>query len=1274
MSEAGRQIVLSSLACSILEPEDLPADLAPGAEPPAELWEGQDPELIELLVELAQEPDGIEGAVEALPPSRRRLLVEAAAARQLVARGLVPADQIEALRLAARELERPIEELAMERGTLDPALAMEFYAALQGTRLVCSDCLSLLAADQAHSCSSQPAARGSGSARERALLTVALVCQVLEPEDLDSQADPATQLEGLELSPDLVSLLADLAPGLSDGTDHLESLIEALPPLRRRVLIEASAQRQLLAGGYVSEEGLEDLLRVAAEQGRPIEELAMEQGTLDPMQAMEFYARIQTLRPACRGCLSALPEGQETCPNCASSTQSLTSMTSYTLDDSAEGANLEAFPGAGGTFGDYELLARVAEGGMGVVFRARDLKLNREVALKVMRGGALASSSRKRRFLMEAESVASLKHPNIVPIHEIGEAAGYPYYTMDFVPGLDLDEHVEQRSKSPQDTARLLSVIASAVHHFHQRGIIHRDLKPDNILVTEAGVPVVIDFGIAKRFSEDESTASHTMEGAVLGTPHYMSPEQAAGRSHEVDVRADVYSMGAILYQLLAGAKPFAEVQRQRLLDAIQAEDPIPLTTHQAGLERDLVAIVEMAMAKECERRYQSALELSQDLARYVEFEPVLARPASALYRARKVLRRHRGKALSAAALLLLSLGALTLWGAERARHRAEIASAIEEARQAPLAQRAQLFAEIQGRDPGNVVARLEQEKAREALAAEEAAAERARGEEQRRREAVAAEKLRRVEEERRRLEAERARERAQAALAERQAKDRARQELAAQAARERVARAEELLERALASQEPLEALDLLGDALREAPAASQQLRLRIEQPYAARALDLAQAALDADQAGLARHWLRQAHKVSSLSPGDLRRRVRTAARLQALTSGQARLAEAKRLIEAGEWLAARTALEQARAQGLSAERVAPDLALIEERCRVRASTLLAGARDDLAQGRLRASFAKAAQAQRFVPQAEEPQALRERAASALADEALRQAHLRARLEPRSGLAPLEEALRELEGTRVVGSLRRELAARRRLLELEPKVSLKGWVYLPQVSPHSAAPLAIQSHEVTNEEFARFVAAGGYTRRELWAPEALPLMERLRDATPGDPQRGPRTWRQGSYGEAANARRPVRGVSLYEAQAYARWLSGERGLRYRLPSASEWELAAGWDPETGALRRYPWGADPATDHVLSGALVPEPIRSRPRDRSPLGAFDLAGSVSEWVHSSEGVGLKGAPFAASPRMVQHLAQVGVTGTPAANPSAALAGRIGFRLVLELEAPQ
>ena len=304
-------------------------------------------------------------------------------------------------------------------------------------------------------------------------------------------------------------------------------------------------------------------------------------------------------------------------------------------------------------FGDYELLEEIAHGGMGVVYKARQVSLNRIVAVKMILAGQFASDAEVKRFRIEAESAANLQHPNIVAIHEVGVHEGRHYFSMDYVEGKNLTEMLVGKPMPSSQAATLMKLIAEAVHYAHQRGILHRDLKPQNILVDAQAQPRITDFGLAKRILQDSNL---TCSGVIMGSPSYMPPEQAAGRMAELGPHSDVYSLGAILYELLTGEPPFKGQTPQATLREV-LEEPLSPSKFHPGTPKDLMTICMKCLEKRVERRYHSARELAEELERYLNHEPIIARPVQPIHRAWNWLQR---KPWTIAALVaMLGLGAI---------------------------------------------------------------------------------------------------------------------------------------------------------------------------------------------------------------------------------------------------------------------------------------------------------------------------------------------------------------------------------------------------------------------------------------------------------------------------------------------------------------------------------------------------------------------------------------------------------------------------------------
>ncbi len=303
----------------------------------------------------------------------------------------------------------------------------------------------------------------------------------------------------------------------------------------------------------------------------------------------------------------------------------------------------------------YEVLEELGRGGMGLVLRAHQASLNRTVAVKVIRSGGFASTTERRRFLNEAESVARLDHPHIVPVYEVGQSHGLHFFSMKLVNGASLDRRLDSYSADPHASAKLVAVVAAAVHHAHQRGILHRDLKPANILIDEQGQPHVTDFGLARHV---EPNSELTISGALVGTPSYMSPEQAKGTRGGSTTATDIYGLGSILYALLTGRPPHTGSSVLETLDLVRGTAPEPPSKLNRRVPRDLEIICLKCLEKDPGRRYESAGALTDDLTRWIEGKSITARPAGVLRKIVLWCRRYPlPAALSGTLVLTLFLG-----------------------------------------------------------------------------------------------------------------------------------------------------------------------------------------------------------------------------------------------------------------------------------------------------------------------------------------------------------------------------------------------------------------------------------------------------------------------------------------------------------------------------------------------------------------------------------------------------------------------------------------
>src|SRR5262245_47434795 len=296
----------------------------------------------------------------------------------------------------------------------------------------------------------------------------------------------------------------------------------------------------------------------------------------------------------------------------------------------------------------YEMLGELGRGGMGVVYKARQQGLGRVVALKMILAGAHAGAQQRLRFRGEAEAAARLHHPNIVQVYEVGEQDGCPYFSLEYVEGRSLDEALDEGLPPPLEAAALVEQLARAADYAHGRGIVHRDLKPANVLLAADGTPKIADFGLAKRLDEEQG---RTRTGDVLGTPSYMAPEQAAGKSKEIGPAADVYSLGAILYQTLTGAPPFEGHSAWETVHLVLTAEPEPPSRRNPRVPRDLETICLRCLDKDPAKRYPTALALADDLRRFQSGQPIRARPVGWPERVVKWGRRHP----ALAALLTLS-------------------------------------------------------------------------------------------------------------------------------------------------------------------------------------------------------------------------------------------------------------------------------------------------------------------------------------------------------------------------------------------------------------------------------------------------------------------------------------------------------------------------------------------------------------------------------------------------------------------------------------------
>ena len=301
----------------------------------------------------------------------------------------------------------------------------------------------------------------------------------------------------------------------------------------------------------------------------------------------------------------------------------------------------------------YEILAEIGRGGMGVVYKARHIRLDRLVALKMILAGAHASDDQIARFHIEARAVARIQHPGIVQIHEDGDLDGLPYFSLEFVPGGSLSQFINGRPQAPRVAATMVMALCRAMAEAHARGIIHRDLKPANVLLTPDHQPKITDFGLAKQMEGD---SQQTRSGAIMGTPSYMAPEQAWGQTREIGPLSDQYALGAILYEMIVGRPPFQGATPLETLELVRNQEPVPPTRLQPRTPTDLETICLKALQKDPARRFPDAGAMAEDLRRFLDGEPIVARPVGAPERLWRWCRRNPRVAGLAAAVVLMGI------------------------------------------------------------------------------------------------------------------------------------------------------------------------------------------------------------------------------------------------------------------------------------------------------------------------------------------------------------------------------------------------------------------------------------------------------------------------------------------------------------------------------------------------------------------------------------------------------------------------------------------
>lgn len=383
----------------------------------------------------------------------------------------------------------------------------------------------------------------------------------------------------------------------------------------------------------------------------------------------------QKTRPQCPDCGAPL-EVDGVCLACLFG-EALDAKESARPEGSSDSSFASFAPPEAGGFGQYTLRRKIGAGGMGVIWEAEETAQKRVVALKMIRGFAFSTDAEKLRFRAEAAAVAQLDHPNIVPIYEVGETEGQPFFTMQLLRGGSLSRRLIHGALAAGDAARIMEKLARAVHHAHQRGVLHRDLKPGNVLFDEAGEPYLTDFGLAKLVDAEHGL---TLTNAHVGTPQYMSPEQARGRSRDITTASDVWALGAMFYQMLTGKLPFPGSDAAEIFNRITHDEPAPMRTAASSADRGLETLCLRCLEKEPARRLPGAGELAEELGRWLKGEPIHARRVTGGERAIRWMRRHPWRVAAASALVVSLMAgtivSLLLWrSAEGSRREAEASS-----------------------------------------------------------------------------------------------------------------------------------------------------------------------------------------------------------------------------------------------------------------------------------------------------------------------------------------------------------------------------------------------------------------------------------------------------------------------------------------------------------------------------------------------------------------------------------------------------------------------
>lgn len=872
-------------------------------------------------------------------------------------------------------------------------------------------------------------------------------------------------------------------------------------------------------------------------------------------------------------------------------------------------------------FGNYYIIEKIARGGMGIIYKARQRGLDRIVALKVLIAGESASEETIKRFYLEAKSVAKLRHPNIVPIHEVGIHEGKHFFTMDFIHGENLRHIILNQKINLHWALELTAKVAKALHYAHEHGVVHRDVKPENILIDETGEPQITDFGLAM---DIETDANITQAGVVMGTPAYMSPEQARGERASLDNRSDVYSLGAVLYEMLTGQQIFSfegPIGLSSLLKTI-SQDPTPPRRLNPRIPREVETMVAKAIEKEPDRRYQSSSDYAQDIDRYLTGEPILARPPSFSYRTWKKIKKYKVVSASMLSAIIAIAVVAVYFINERIdfRRRQEeqfqkyITEAAEFLEKGKFFEAKEFYNKADGMRPRDPAVIRGLTRAEYGLAQKE--------------------KLREEQE---------AKTRAIRAAAEGNG-------LLAQA------------RESLSAGNRFDAKAKLWDAIREFDRAltNDQANETATRGLYSAAVKLGQLNMEDKEYGVAGFVFSFAERLGIdndkakglvLAANRARRKAEDFEKL---------LVKANKLMSDGSWDEALRQLQlAAEFEGISDEKRS------EVRDRIKDTSYSRHfweGENERRKGNNSAAIEAYIKAESFKKTPE----IEERLRSVHYDRLVRKGNrhfareeyaeaLRVNIEARQYANNQAEITELIEQVRDAGFqrhmelgltskaskdwdksieyLERALSfrpenqeARKLKVEISAAASCpEGMVFLfsgktslGSTVPDDRNPLReelvgsfyMDKYEVTNHGYKAFVDARGYSDEKYWDPEGFKQIASFVDRT-GKP--GPATWEDGTFPQG-KGNFPVTGVSWYEARAYALW-TGKR-----LPTEEEWEKAASYNPENEIKSIYPWGDEWNPDNGNFTEDEPAKVGSFPVDISSVGCYDMGGNAFEWTSS------------------------------------------------------